>query len=61
MARRAEIEIPVAGETLFGSLEVAREDHGIVVFAHGSGSSRHSPRNQHVAHGLTRTLCDLRR
>jgi hypothetical protein len=26
---------------------------GIVVFAHGSGSSRHSPRNRHVADLLT--------
>jgi len=28
--------------------------HGLVIFAHGSGSGRLSPRNQHVAHGLRR-------
>lgn len=39
---------------------------GLVVFAHGSGSGRHSPRNQHVAaglrqHGLATLLLDLLR
>jgi dienelactone hydrolase len=40
------------------------EPHGIVLFAHGSGSSRHSPRNQYVARtlerrGLATLLIDL--
>jgi putative phosphoribosyl transferase len=49
---RAEIEIPVAGETLFGNLDVPPQSPGVVIFAHGSGSSRHSPRNQQVARFL---------
>ena len=32
-----------------GTLAIPRGASGIVVFAHGSGSSRHSPRNQFVA------------
>lgn len=35
-----------------GELKVPDEPAGVVVFAHGSGSSRHSPRNQAVAGGL---------
>jgi pimeloyl-ACP methyl ester carboxylesterase len=45
----SELEIPVAGATLHGDLSVAPGANGIVLFAHGSGSSRHSPRNQQVA------------
>ena len=37
---------------LGGFLSVPDEPKGIVVFAHGSGSSRYSPRNTQVAHGL---------
>jgi len=37
---------------LHGHLVVPRDAHGLVVFAHGSGSSRHSPRNRHVAEAL---------
>ncbi|MES4891567.1 phosphoribosyltransferase family protein [Streptomyces sp. NPDC096012] len=39
---------------LRGQLTVPRGALGIVVFAHGSGSSRHSPRNRFVAAGLNR-------
>src|SRR3954463_860255 len=35
--------------TLEGNLSLPPEAHGIVLFAHGSGSSRHSPRNRYVA------------
>jgi putative phosphoribosyl transferase len=42
------------GVTLPGDLTVPDEARGIVVFAHGSGSSRLSPRNKAVAGGLTR-------
>jgi alpha-beta hydrolase superfamily lysophospholipase len=38
--------------TLSGDLEIPEEAVGIVLFAHGSGSSRHSPRNQFVARAL---------
>ena len=38
---------------LAGYLTVPQNAPGIVVFAHGSGSSRHSPRNRHVADVLT--------
>ncbi len=35
--------------TLYADLAIPVEAHGIILFAHGSGSSRHSPRNQFVA------------
>jgi putative phosphoribosyl transferase len=41
--------IPVDGGLLAGELIVPVQANGIVVFAHGGGSSRHSPRNQFVA------------
>jgi putative phosphoribosyl transferase len=41
--------IPVDGGELGGSLVVPSGTYAIVVFAHGSGSSRYSPRNQYVA------------
>jgi pimeloyl-ACP methyl ester carboxylesterase len=41
------VEIPPAG--LIGDLTVPVNAHGVVVFAHGSGSSRRSPRNKFVA------------
>ncbi len=44
-----EVAIPVGPHTLRGTLQWAGKPRGIVVFAHGSGSSRHSPRNQFVA------------
>lgn len=59
-----EVE-PVAGTTrLAGNLTVPAGAPGIVIFAHGSGSSRHSPRNRYVAAmlaeaGLGTLLFDL--
>jgi putative phosphoribosyl transferase len=44
-----EVRIPCASMTLEGVLAVPTEAAGVVVFAHGSGSSRHSPRSQFVA------------
>jgi putative phosphoribosyl transferase len=41
--------IPAAGVILDGDLVVPAGAAGVVVFAHGSGSSRHSPRNRMVA------------
>lgn len=45
-----EVSIPPLG--LKGDLHVPRNPRGIVLFAHGSGSSRRSPRNTHVAQSL---------
>jgi len=51
---RGEPVEPAAGEVrLAGYLTVPEGAPGIVVFAHGSGSSRHSPRNRYVARVLT--------
>lgn len=48
------VEIPVDGFTLPGYLEVPDDARGVVAFAHGSGSSRDSPRNRAVAETLNR-------
>jgi putative phosphoribosyl transferase len=50
----AEIMLNIAGTRLPGSLVLPDEAAGLVVFAHGSGSSRHSPRNRLVAAALNR-------
>ncbi|MFB7408470.1 phosphoribosyltransferase family protein [Streptomyces sp. NPDC056202] len=51
----ADVRIPVAdGVALAGRLAVPEGATGIVLFAHGSGSSRHSPRNRAVAGALNR-------
>src|SRR2546430_2177467 len=42
------VQIPVGNVTLDGDLTLPEGAHGIVLFAHGSGSSRHSPRNRYV-------------
>jgi putative phosphoribosyl transferase len=47
-----EITIPLQGVELSGTLRLMPETRGLVIFAHGSGSSRHSPRNQSVAGAL---------
>ncbi|HEY6152536.1 MAG TPA: alpha/beta family hydrolase [Candidatus Udaeobacter sp.] len=59
-----EIRIPAGRAILAGSLIVPPNAAALVLFAHGSGSSRHSPRNQFVAHtlnvaGLGTLLFDL--
>ncbi len=46
------VSIPVNGVELEGALVVPPAARGIVLFAHGSGSSRHSPRNNFVAETL---------
>jgi len=46
------VRIPVNGVELEGALVVPPAARGIVLFAHGSGSSRHSPRNNFVAETL---------
>jgi putative phosphoribosyl transferase len=47
--REREILISVGEVMLGGTLHIPREPRGMVLFAHGSGSSRHSPRNRYVA------------
>ncbi|WP_426368254.1 phosphoribosyltransferase family protein [Streptomyces sp. E-08] len=49
-----DVRIPVGGVALGGRLAVPEDAGGIVLFAHGSGSSRHSPRNRAVATALNR-------
>jgi putative phosphoribosyl transferase len=46
------VRIPAAGAMLDADLVVPDGAAGLVVFAHGSGSGRHSPRNHVVARGL---------
>ena len=43
------IDIPSGKIRLEGELKLPQGANGVVLFAHGSGSSRHSPRNQFVA------------
>jgi len=48
----AEVDVGIGGFSLPGHLTIPPDAVGVVVFAHGSGSSRHSPRNQFVADQL---------
>ena len=59
-----EVEIPSRGVRLQGQLHLPVAVRAVVLFAHGSGSSRHSPRNRYVAGvlqqaGLGTLLLDL--
>lgn len=61
---QSEITIPVEGDHTCATLSVPRHARGLVLFAHGSGSSRHSPRNRAIAAaledgGLATLLVDL--
>ncbi|MFF0790268.1 phosphoribosyltransferase family protein [Streptomyces spiralis] len=49
-----EVEVAAGAVRLGGHLTVPADASGVVLFAHGSGSGRHSPRNQFVAAGLNR-------
>jgi len=51
-SRSISIPISGSGENLQGNLYVPPDPTGLVLFAHGSGSSRHSPRNRMVANLL---------
>ena len=46
------VTVPTESVTLEGTLAVPDNATGIILFAHGSGSSRHSPRNRYVAEEL---------
>lgn len=48
------VRIPSGGVLLEGELRVPAGARGVVLFAHGSGSGRHSPRNRFVASALER-------
>jgi len=59
-----DITININNISLEGILSIPEKAQGIVLFAHGSGSSRHSPRNTYVAEslnnvGLATLLFDL--
>jgi putative phosphoribosyl transferase len=49
-----ELQIPAGRAVLSGTLTIPENSMALVLFAHGSGSSRHSPRNQFVARTLNR-------
>jgi pimeloyl-ACP methyl ester carboxylesterase len=58
------LAVPAAGVALAADIVVPESPQGVVLFAHGSGSSRHSPRNRYVAGelqraGLATVLADL--
>ncbi len=46
------VAVPAGGLNLGADLVIPVQPTGLVIFAHGSGSSRHSPRNRFVAAGL---------
>lgn len=63
-AQVTTVKIPAGHDVLDADLSVPASSRGLVIFAHGSGSGRHSPRNQFVArvlntHGLATLLADL--
>jgi putative phosphoribosyl transferase len=43
------VQVSIGQVILEGNLNIPKKPKGIVLFAHGSGSSRHSPRNKYVA------------
>lgn len=51
---QVSLGIPAIGGTLLADLTLPSDASGLVVFCHGSGSNRHSPRNLHVAGHLQR-------
>jgi dienelactone hydrolase len=60
----ADVQVPCGEGWLDGRLTIPAGARAIVLFAHGSGSSRHSPRNRRVAqelqrHGIATLLFDL--
>lgn len=59
-----ELKIALPSVTLQGELNIPKNAKGLVIFSHGSGSSRLSPRNKYVAeviqsHGIATLLFDL--
>jgi putative phosphoribosyl transferase len=63
-AMQQRLRVPAAGVVLEADVVVPEPARGLVLFAHGSGSSRHSPRNRYVAGelqaaGMATVLADL--
>lgn len=61
---KKDVVIPADGVSLYGILEIPPQSRGVVIFAHGSGSGRFSPRNNFVAQilqnaGIATLLVDL--
>lgn len=56
-APHQDVTIPAGKAQLYGILTLPASAQSIVVFAHGSGSSRFSPRNHEVADGLNQAGC----
>ncbi len=54
LLRDEEVEVMAGAVSVAGHLTIPEHPLGIVVFVHGSGSSRHSPRNRYVAKVLNR-------
>jgi|DEB0MinimDraft_3_1074331.scaffolds.fasta_scaffold01203_4 putative phosphoribosyl transferase len=64
LVSRSEVQIGIGANHLQGLLSIPSEPRGLVIFAHGSGSSRFSVRNQEVArklndYGVATLLFDL--
>ncbi|MFP4373930.1 MAG: dienelactone hydrolase family protein [Spirochaetaceae bacterium] len=63
-AHRENVEVPAGDVELPADLRVPKHAQGLVIFVHGSGSSRHSPRNCSISDRLVEggygsLLCDL--
>ena len=61
---RRDVSLDIDGAQLEGTLVLPKKADGLVIFAHGSGSSRHSSRNRYVAQtlndqGIATLLFDL--
>jgi hypothetical protein len=52
---RVAIKVPIGRSDLAADALVPSQARGLVIVAHGSGSSRHSPRNRHVAELLNQS------
>jgi putative phosphoribosyl transferase len=64
LIERSSVAVPAAEVVLNGDLSIPANPRGMILFAHGSGSSRLSPRNRYVAevlneHSLATLLVDL--
>src|SRR5262245_65764611 len=64
IAESTAVAIPVGSDIIQGDLRLPSDAGAAVLFAHGSGSSRHSPRNRYVAEilnqgGIGTLLIDL--
>lgn len=64
MLTARNVSVPAGEVTLEGDLSLSEDSQGLVIFVHGSGSGRFSPRNRHVARvlnnaGFATLLADL--